>query len=397
MKKLILVLAIALIASPVFAELVVGLEAVDGDTFAVVYSGADAENLPRAFALTLTIDGTGSEFDSFVDGSYYQGESTAANPKFGIYPARIDILSDGSVNNYGTPEAQTGDPGTTGTGFGTSTLILEFGSLYFGDVNAPATSGTLCQINYTKGTGATQISMEDEDTYRGGLVLEDGTLGEVDTFLTLTTPPGPATNGTPVANVTTATGGLGTDLGWTAGAGATSYDVYFGTIDPPPFLANVATTTRDVGTMVQGKVYYAKVVAKNADGEAAPLAWSFGTDCMKQSGVIAAEWTAWVGGGTLPWARPSCWCYQRQCRGEVNNNKQGAFWVYTQDLIAMKDAYGKLDAQMTGDRICSDINHSKQGSFRVYTQDLTTLKAYYGKLDAQTPVCDVAKVNFWTN
>ncbi len=171
MKKLILVLAILLVASPVWAALDVNLVLVDSDTVAVVYTGADSANLPRAFALTLTI--TGGTFDSFVAGSYLQGESTAAAPGFGIYPARIAIDSTGTVTGYGDPLADSADPGAT-AGFGTSSIVLEFGSLYYGDANAPLTGDTLCEINFTKGTAA-QITLADETTYRGGIVLENGT------------------------------------------------------------------------------------------------------------------------------------------------------------------------------------------------------------------------------
>jgi len=183
MKKLILVLAMALMVSPAFAALSVYLESAGNGLVDLKYSGADTANLPRAFALTLTINGTGV----FTGISNYKtGESTSASKGYGIYPATIQIDGSGNVTNYGTPQAAVGDPGA-GPALPANILVLEFGSLYYGDVNAPATSGTLCRIAYTKGT-ATQIVMEDEDTYRGGLVLEDGTQGEVSQTLTLAEP-----------------------------------------------------------------------------------------------------------------------------------------------------------------------------------------------------------------
>jgi hypothetical protein len=403
MKKLILVLAIALIASPVMAlnvylEKQAGVNVVD-----VKYSDADAANLPRAFALTLNI--TGGTFDSFVAGSYKVGESTSSSKGFGIYPATIVIDSAGVVTNDGTPLAAAGDPGTAGTGFGTSSIILEFGSLYDASVsgNAPLTSGTLCSINYTKGT-ATDITMEDEDTYRGGLVLEDGTLGEVTASLTLGgTPPSPATNGTPVANVTTATGALTTDLGWTAGAGATSYDVYFGTIDPPPFASNVAGTSFDTGTMVQGKVYYAKVVAKNVDGEAAALAWSFNTDCLIGGAAGTGEYNKWV-----EYGKPSCWCFKKQCRGDADGKNTTLKPVMNPDLVIFKAAFNKSKAEvktivvseMPG--ICADFDHKDTTLKPVMNPDLVIFKEYFNDSNASVPQCDAAPVitgpvNFWTN
>jgi hypothetical protein len=83
----------------------------------------------------------------------------------------------------------------------------------------------------------------------------------------------------------------------------------------------------------------------------------------------------------------------------------GLYWVYTLDLAALKDAYGKADAQLNGNRICADLNHTKQlGLYRVYTVDLSTLKSYYGKPVAQVPDCPIDwegdgdnDYNFWTN
>jgi hypothetical protein len=99
----------------------------------------------------------------------------------------------------------------------------------------------------------------------------------------------------------------------------------------------------------------------------------------------------------MPWSKPDCWCYRRQCRGDADGAKQLAFWVYTLDLGILKDAYGKPVAQMTGNRICADFDHAPQLAFRVYTLDLATLKSYYGKPEASVPECPSANYNFWTN
>ena len=74
--------------------------------------------------------------------------------------------------------------------------------------------------------------------------------------------------------------GTGTSLtlAWTAAAGATSYDLYFGTASPPPFLANTASTTYPVAGLSAGTSYHWKVVPKNACGSAAGCPeWSFTT------------------------------------------------------------------------------------------------------------------------
>jgi len=175
MKKLILMLAV-LVAAPAFA-LNVGFSDQGGGVLDIVYSDADPCNLPRAFALDITV--TDGGFIADVNNYKLDGESTQASPGFGIYPARIVIDANGNVTSYGSPLADPCDPGA-GTGIGSNHVVLEFGSLYDGDINAPDVNGTLCRIVVDcNGASDVNVVMVDEDTYRGGLVLEDGTQGDV--------------------------------------------------------------------------------------------------------------------------------------------------------------------------------------------------------------------------
>lgn len=175
MKKLVILLAV-LVAVPAFALEVTLTK--DGDVVTVGYTGADPCNPPRAFALDLEVVGTGSATISLVADSYkLDGESTAASRGYGIYPARIDINSvTGIPAAYGTPLADPCDPGADESG---THLVLEFGSLYVGDANAPVvtgvTDGNLCEILVVCGTGNANLVMAAEVTYRGGVLLEDGT------------------------------------------------------------------------------------------------------------------------------------------------------------------------------------------------------------------------------
>jgi probable HAF family extracellular repeat protein len=66
-------------------------------------------------------------------------------------------------------------------------------------------------------------------------------------------------------------------LNWDAAAGATSYDVYFGTSPFPPFVVNTTATTYSPGTLARATVYYWYVVARNAFGTAPSATWSFTT------------------------------------------------------------------------------------------------------------------------
>ena len=56
-------------------------------------------------------------------------------------------------------------------------------------------------------------------------------------------------------------------LSWNGSAGATSYDVYLSTSNPPTAVtANVTTTSYSPATLGYARTYYWKVVAKNANG-----------------------------------------------------------------------------------------------------------------------------------
>lgn len=87
---------------------------------------------------------------------------------------------------------------------------------------------------------------------------------------TLISPTNGATDASPQGNVS-----------WNAAAGATSYDVYFGTAGSPPLVSTSQTgTTYNVGTcLLPNTTYYWRVVPKNANGSATGCAtWSFTTD-----------------------------------------------------------------------------------------------------------------------
>lgn len=66
-------------------------------------------------------------------------------------------------------------------------------------------------------------------------------------------------------------------LTWTA-AGATSYDVNFGTADPPPTAAiDLGIASYMPGNLAEGQTYYWQVIARNSNGSTAGPVWSFTT------------------------------------------------------------------------------------------------------------------------
>jgi fibronectin type 3 domain-containing protein len=70
---------------------------------------------------------------------------------------------------------------------------------------------------------------------------------------------------------------LAASLNWDPAAGATSYDVYFGTSSPPSFVANTTATTYSLGTLAEATTYYWSIVASNSSGTGPSATWSFTT------------------------------------------------------------------------------------------------------------------------
>ena len=174
MKKLCILLAALVAASPALAA--VRITAVpDGKNVAINYA-TDGEKV-RAFALDITVDkGKITGISDFI-----RGESTAAKPGYGIFPANfarfITVNADTGevakwdVNDY-TPVADPCDSGALG-GLGTSGITIEMGALYYptddSSPNSPPNSGTLFKLTLSD-TATVTIALNE---IRGGVVLTD--------------------------------------------------------------------------------------------------------------------------------------------------------------------------------------------------------------------------------
>ena len=177
MRRFILSLAVALFAGPAWAVVTIRCEDEGGGVFRIEYVVEGEPNKVRAFALDITIsDGV---IEAIYD--YHVGQSTAANPGYGIFPANFGRyiivdpatgeVTDWDVNDY-TPVVDPNDTGALG-GLGTAGITVEMASLYYptGDdsPDVPLDSGTLFRIRASE---EPHLSIA-ENSLRGGIVLTD--------------------------------------------------------------------------------------------------------------------------------------------------------------------------------------------------------------------------------
>jgi pectate lyase len=100
-------------------------------------------------------------------------------------------------------------------------------------------------------------------------------------------PPGAASSPTPVNGATNVS--TTQDLSWTAGSGATSHDVYFGTAASPPFIGNQTATIYYPGTMSTSKTYYWRIDEKNTSGTTTGTVWNFTTGLWGCTAPIVSD------------------------------------------------------------------------------------------------------------
>jgi uncharacterized repeat protein (TIGR01451 family) len=94
-------------------------------------------------------------------------------------------------------------------------------------------------------------------------------------------------------------------LTWNAAAGATSYDVYFGTSPTPPQVANTPDLNSAPGIMNAGTTYYWAVGARNNLGANVSMPWSFTTSCVPALTASTATISAGGGTGIIPVTVPA--------------------------------------------------------------------------------------------
>ena len=172
MKKIILTLAVLILAAPALGSIDITCDC-NNDTNEVTVTVADSESgRPRAFAL----DFTASNDANIISVS-------DVNADYPIYPGQIDINAiTGDVDDYGSAVCDSGYPGTLG-GLGTPGMSIEMGSLYDGEVNAPDANGVLLKFIVDVNTAiGSEITIAANVIRGGSVVMED--LGAVGVNLT---------------------------------------------------------------------------------------------------------------------------------------------------------------------------------------------------------------------
>ena len=157
MKRIFLLLAIVLIASPVRAGLTITAQQTnDFNEVTISYDMDDTDpNLPRAFALEISLS---QENDANI------GPVSYVHPEFHVYPGSI-VIAGGQITNQGTPVAERD----------ANSIIVEMGSLYAADdpchTSPPAENGVLLVFHVQNDVDC-HVNLE-QNAIRGGVVMED--------------------------------------------------------------------------------------------------------------------------------------------------------------------------------------------------------------------------------
>jgi hypothetical protein len=139
------------------------------------------------------------------------------------------------------------------------------------------------------------------------------------------------------------------------------------------------------------------VVLEDPDTEVSEVNMVSNPDCLIGGNAGPTEHSTWVS-----WDRPACWCYCRQCRGDVDGKATFGKFVAIADLGVLYAAYNKSDAVLATipNGICADFDHKATFGIRVAISDLGIAYQYYNEPSGNIPQCDTPTVitgpyNFW--
>ena len=142
----------------------------------------------------------------------------------------------------------------------------------FGGVQAGSTASVALNLTASTGAGSYTIRWDMSAPSAFGLAPFAGT-GNLTAAVYLALPPpelaSPANGAREVSQTALLT--------WGASAGATSYDVYFGTSPSPPLVATTTATSYTANAASLGSLYFWRIVARNGAGASSSPTWSFTT------------------------------------------------------------------------------------------------------------------------
>lgn len=143
--------------------------------------------------------------------------------------------------------------------------------VYFGNSTPPPYLIDVSQSHYTP------LTLDPGTTYYWQVVATNGygdTPSAIWSFSTGTAPQ-PFNLLTPADGSTTESTAV--TLDWEDSTDASSYEIYFGTSSPPPYIAETPTSQYDPGTLNEAATYYWKIRAVNDIGGTDSTEWSFTT------------------------------------------------------------------------------------------------------------------------
>lgn len=407
MKKVVLIVALLLLASQVMAA----------TTITAVKNGSYTDsNGCRIQAVdiqyTSTVDIRGFALDvNITHGSlknirnFKVGESNSTSPGYGIFPSRFrDFISPTTPNwadgNY-NPTPAWNEPGTTNptTGMGFTAFTVEMGTLFAGDANKPALSGTLFTVDVNDETDCNAIALAiGANALRGGIVDANaaGVTGVVYNGLTTAIDAhcGPTTctvSGRIVGAAAPRTGGIG---GMTLNGLPGS---------PKTDAAGNYTATCNIGTAytfnpVDGNNQWSWAPASVTITPSGNVVQNFtgtATECMNK---LDTKYNRWV-----TYNKPDCWCFQKQCKGDADGLKTLTKPVASPDLTIFKAGVGQTSAYVKTlvvsgkPGICADFDRADTLSKPIASPDLTIFKSNVGVADTSVPQCPSATINAWKN
>lgn len=377
MKKLVAMLVLMLMALPAFAINEITITAVDsGSGVLSVYYNVDpaSETDPVGIALGFACSDAATTTSAGV---------TAIDPCFPVY---LDFAHDAVGPNFdpctwdpcnplyevgdGNPLAKTDEAGVP------AGAVSAF-SVCMGRLDQPApTKGVahkLCDIQLAQGSAAFTDVTIAADSLRGGVV------GSV---FTVNVPGAPVRVNFGVAtfNLTTSVvGGIGGTIAPASGPQPANSVVNLVATPSGPSYSVKAWTGVDSSS---GNT---ATVTMTGDKTVTVEFW----ECLK---ITAPEYNTWAA-----WGKPDCWCYDRQCRGNVDGKKTFLRYVSSTDLDLFKQAYNKTDSALAlvPNGMCANLDHAKTFLRFVSSTDLDIFKTYYNKTDASVPVCPMTNINFW--